>query len=401
MSLQSSSTNVNTDTASSTAEPANINGSEAALNFDELEGALNSGNGTKIDRELGVAKAKPKAKKEDDDDETEQNDDDDAAEKPKDVKKLDAGKAKSDADKKKDDGKTQSKVIKIKSGDKEFDLPSDAPIEVTVNGVKEQVPVQELINNYSGKVAWDKKFTEFDKEKKAFHHEKQELGSNIDKMYDLAVNEGDVRGMIEYVSSVMKADPDQVWGNLQKQLEEKVAPLLKMTPEEREAFALKEDNERFRNREAKRVAEQKRQANMDALNKRVTTTIEKHGIDRKRFVELYDDLKTSGMVKVDDITPELIGEYHERLNEHSLINTVAASLEIDPSLVPSVQKELLELKRVNPELTQADLEEIAKEVWGKGKIKGLNQKMKRGPAGAAPKAPTKSTREPFNFDDIE
>ena len=55
--------------------------------------------------------------------------------------------------------------IRMADGDL-YNIDSQSTMPVKIDGKVEEVPVQELINNYSGKTAWDKKFTEIGKEKK-------------------------------------------------------------------------------------------------------------------------------------------------------------------------------------------------------------------------------------------
>ena len=59
--------------------------------------------------------------------------------------------------------KKDSKKLRMRMGDELFNVDSDASFKVKVDGQNVDVPLQELINNYSGKTAWDKKFTEIGK----------------------------------------------------------------------------------------------------------------------------------------------------------------------------------------------------------------------------------------------
>ena len=68
--------------------------------------------------------------------------------------------------------KKDVKNLRMKMGEELFNVASDATFKVKVDGKSEEVPLQELINNYSGKTAWDKKFTEIGKEKKEVQFEK-------------------------------------------------------------------------------------------------------------------------------------------------------------------------------------------------------------------------------------
>ena len=68
------------------------------------------------------------------------------------------------ADPKKDE--KPRKTVKAKFNDTEIDLDEDALIPVTINGQEELWTLKELRNQQSGKVAYDKKFSELDRIRK-------------------------------------------------------------------------------------------------------------------------------------------------------------------------------------------------------------------------------------------
>ena len=95
---------------------------------------------------------------------------DDKAEKDSD----DNGKDEEKSDDDKPEEKAPRKTIRARTEDGQSDVDATSEFKVKVNGKNMYVPVQELINNYSGKTAWDKKFTEVS-------NEKAEVEANIGK----------------------------------------------------------------------------------------------------------------------------------------------------------------------------------------------------------------------------
>ena len=89
----------------------------------------------------------------------------------KDEKKIEE-KAKSDEEKVGDD---KAKKLKIRMSDGLYGIEPDAKVRVKIDGEFQEVPVQELINQFSGKVAYDKKFTEIGNEKKQLEYVKKEV----------------------------------------------------------------------------------------------------------------------------------------------------------------------------------------------------------------------------------
>lgn len=81
-----------------------------------------------------------------------------------------------------------SKKLRMRMSDGElYNIDAESTFKVKVDGEMQEVPVQELINNYSGKTAWDKKFTEIGKEKKTLEFEKSQIQSQKNKLIQ-AVN---------------------------------------------------------------------------------------------------------------------------------------------------------------------------------------------------------------------
>ena len=62
--------------------------------------------------------------------------------------------------------KPPRKTIKAKYADTELDLDEEALVPVKINGKEELVQIKDILGNYSGKVAWDKKFSELDVNRK-------------------------------------------------------------------------------------------------------------------------------------------------------------------------------------------------------------------------------------------
>ena len=130
------------------------------LSFDELE---------------EVTKSKPKTKKEAKDEKPEKTEkskdltsDADKGKKPeaKEQKQKESKEPAKEGEAGEADPKPPRKTIKAKYADTELDLDEEAMVPVKINGKEEMVPIKDLLGNYSGKVAWDKKFSEIDMSRK-------------------------------------------------------------------------------------------------------------------------------------------------------------------------------------------------------------------------------------------
>ena len=149
------------------------------LSFDDLE---------------EITKTKAKAKKEAKDEKPEKT------EKSKDLtsdtdkgKKPETKEAKPKESKEPKEGETSEadpkptrKTIKAKYADTELDLDEEAMVPVKINGKEEMVPIKDLLGNYSGKVAWDKKFSEVDMSRKQVAAQELKLREMADMVRDLS-----------------------------------------------------------------------------------------------------------------------------------------------------------------------------------------------------------------------
>lgn len=77
-----------------------------------------------------------------------------------------------------------------------------------VDGKEVEVSIDDLLNNYSGKVAWDKRFTELDKERKAFLREKEQINSTVNKFRELSNTKGDIAAL-SYLAEVTGKAPHE------------------------------------------------------------------------------------------------------------------------------------------------------------------------------------------------
>ena len=123
----------------------------------------------KEEKEEKKSKKSEKSKKEDEEEEVEEEETEELEE--------------SKSEKEDEEEKPKSK-LRMKMGEELYNVESDATFKVKVDGKTLDVPVQELINNYSGKVAWDKKFTELGKEKKHLEVEKKQITKERDTLLE-------------------------------------------------------------------------------------------------------------------------------------------------------------------------------------------------------------------------
>ena len=223
-------------------------------------------------------------------------------------------------DESKDKDKKDTKKLRIRMGNELFNIDPEATFKVKVDGENQDVTAQELINNFSGKTAWDKKFTEIGKEKKELAFEKQTilkekevLNSHVNNVLsslkDKTKNPADA---LLYLVEMSGQDPYDVYRrNMESNLEE-LTTLMDMTEVERELYFHKKKDELHSNVMKKRqVREQQDMAFNQAIQK-VDKLRQTFNVSEDEFVEASEELESiygnSGL-DVKSISEEDIVDY--------------------------------------------------------------------------------------------
>lgn len=378
----------------------------------------------KIERVKGKQEAKEevKAKKGDDLDvlDMEQKDleeeEDDKEDKPKEKKAEKKEKLSKEDDKEGEKEETaeqkaetaDSKKLKIRQADGLYAIDADAKVRVKIDGAFQEVPVQELVNNYSGKVAYDKKFSEIgEKNKQADqliqqHTKQAEVLKNVvaevtSHLSDKMKNPIDALNFIVEKSGM---DPYDVWKRMLEANLDEVEKLMSFSDLERENYLLKKQAEfRTKSEEARKAEFTKEQSFNQAVQK-VDSLRQAHGVSEEQFVQALDELEASGadMSKVSD---EFVVD-HASLKPH--VESVQDVLEpfessIDDSKYSKIVRDLARQLRAK-DFSKEQLMEWAKKEFMDEDLKDLQSRTKEVPKNRSKvevKAPTKI--ETLDFDD--
>lgn len=292
-----------------------VRGGETPITFDELDNLT----------------ASKKAKSQDSSKKTDESKDDSGKtkgdEKSKDLtsdtdkgkKAKESDKSKDKTDKKPDQATKEEiqrteaqarKLIKAKYQDKEIELDEESLIPVKINGKEELVEARELLKNYSGKTAWDRKFTELHKVKQDVFGKSQKL-SEIEGKIKSVFEEKDPQLRLYKMAEIAGVSPVEF---RQKYLDENVALLEKyynMTDEERKADALAFENAYLKHRAETQEKTLSEQQAIKALQSKVDSLRAPHNISHDDFVERYDALKqlvTNQQLEGEKLTPEFVVE---------------------------------------------------------------------------------------------
>jgi len=216
--------------------------------------------------------------------------------------------------------KKDSKKLRMRMGDELFNVDSDASFKVKVDGENVDVPLQELINNYSGKTAWDKKFTEIGKEKKALEYERSSFLKQRDEVVDhlqkalspLKNPEGNPLDSLLYLVELSGDDPYNAYRRIMESNLDELSNLLDMSEVERELYFHKKKDELYSNVAKKRQEKTQKEQVFNQTLEKVNSLRQSYNVTEEDFVEASDeleDLYTSAGLDVNDIDHEAVVDY--------------------------------------------------------------------------------------------
>lgn len=211
---------------------------------------------------------------------------------------------------------TEEEIRNIKAfrNGKMYEVPEDATFKTKVNGKWETPTLQELKDDYSGRVMWDRKFTELSEDKKEWSEEKEAYEQEIDLIRSHMVNiselvksamqgEGSHNAPMEYLLDLMGADTLNYSKAMYNSQAEEFDLYSQMTESERDAYWTKKENAYLTKRHESSMKRQADVKTQEENAQRIHSLREAHGISEEAYVSASKDLEAEG---VENITPEQI-----------------------------------------------------------------------------------------------
>jgi len=309
------------------------------------------------------------AKKDDESDEdTEKSEDDEAA---KD----------SDGEESGDGEREVSKSLKLVDGDKAYEVPETAEIKVKVDGKWEKVPLNELKDQYSGKVAWDEKFTKLSDEKNEFEKQSNEYNQEIEEIRGEMSNiaskvkeamEGNAHPLeaFTYLLDLMGADSLSYNKSMYESLSDDMLNYSDMTDDERESYWNKKELASIKNKQESERQRSTEVQTQEEHSQKIQNLREAHGVNEEDYSFAENELKAMGYK---DVTPEmivrtsiisdnimsvesLVEPYSDNLSDEEakdLISNLAVSMYEEPSItLEDIKSELASRYKI-PEVVEA------------------------------------------------
>jgi hypothetical protein len=337
-----------------------------------------------------------------DDKQAEPDDSEEAVEEPKESEEAEEVEARAEGSDKVVEKEKDGKIYKVSSGDSELDVPASGEVEVVVKGETMKVPLQDLINDYSGGTNWNKKFSELNDQRKEFESNRQLLHDTVDTMYSQLVEQKDWRAMITTVAESFGANPFEIIREVRSQVLDPDANDL--SEDDLRAKESAEEAEYWKNRLERDKQKAEKSQRAETARKRLDEIAEEYGMTDEDIVTAYDSLLESGKSKQeieDDIS--LLGKEHSKGLRAGQISTILK--EVSPDLTGEALAEteqLLVSELSDAEFTEDDLREIIVEVYGSKSQKAILKKVKKGQevVPETKEKPKNAASDPLFFDDL-
>lgn len=301
------------------------------------------------------------------------------------------------------------KKLRIKIGDDHFSLDSNAKLKVKVDGQNEEVSVQDLINNYSGKTAWDKKFTEIGNEKKTLTQKVQEveqreasINASLKPIFDLLKDP--MKDPFEALELLVDMTGQDSYAFYKRSLETRLDELVnlsQMSDVEQKAYFLEKQNERLLKSSEKRNQSDRESQQSKQLRDQVDQIRQAYGVSVDQYSEAFDELRS--------LMPDA-KMTHQQIVDYASIKPLSPKIEkiLQPykdeindsdywGVVTSLARNLRDKKFTEQEITK-----LVKDEYGiSAPVKELNTKLNIGKN----KQPQKKIEEEqsdriLSFDDL-
>lgn len=253
------------------------------------------------------------------------------------------------------------KLIKARRGENEHELPEDAVFMQKVNGVEEEVTLRELLNDYSGRTDYNRKYNEFGKEKQALKEQRFQLDNRINTFIEKS-KESTLDGLA-YLAESAGADPVEFIKGLKQGLVPDLEQYMNMSQAEKEAYDSKQELEILKKSNDTRSSQEQKMREFQELEQQTLKQVEELGIGRHEYAAAYDRLVGSGTMPTDQIGPEAVAQWIGLENRVSVVDSALS--EIDPNLAEDVAL-IEDLVRTSLEggLDEQATIEVINEVYG-------------------------------------
>ncbi len=322
--------------------------------------------------------------------------------------------------------KPAPKQLTFRVDGKDVPLVETAEIDWKVDGKPEKIKVRDLLDNWSGKTSYDRKFQELSQNKRAVADEvttlqrtKERHTTLINDMHK-AAGEGRVfdavSNMLEMTGLDKKIDAKSYVKQLRDAMVAQSKAFAEMSPDQRQLAESKEEIEFLKARQGRDSQARAREQADQAFSQRVSKAMETSKSNIEEFVETRKFLIerfTADKRDLNLITPEFIGEQVISVRQFDTAHQALADVGLDVEKNQPLETQAVALLKANPTWTKKDLVEIFQKALNEKRSKQVSKTLAKSPTATAAKGAAKSrmikpmapdadpSREKFSANDLE
>ena len=349
--------------------PTETTAGDGPRTFEELERAMQSKK--QADRHAEPKKETSSKKGDDDakgDKSKDLSSDTDKGKKAQSEKKESKGAKEKEDDAPEEEAPKPKKTLKYKRGEEEADLDEDVVFTALINGKPEEVTIRDLINNYSGKVNWDRKYSESHRKGQEFESKYTQVQNKIKAAFE----EKDPELRMWKMAEVANVDPIK----FKKFYLDDNMPLLEkyysMSEEERNAYFQGEENrylkaqvENLSKADQARISQEKTLSEINKLR-------QAHNVDEGEFWDNFESLaawadqgklKHEGITSRSQITPQRVMELVQKERLWAPLAEAMAATNLPEDKHAAAIGDLIDMGYANG-LTADDLKDIVSNLYG-------------------------------------
>lgn len=262
--------------------------------------------------------------------------------------------------------------------------------KVVIDGKEEEVSLQELKNSYSGEKAVAKKFTELDRERKAYQAEVKQINSYINDFAGKMRN-GDVVGAFEFFGQFANIPPYMIKEQLVAALKPEIERRATMSVDELQNEYLTSQNAHLTQQNESAAKRRQEEVNQQELLRSINSIREAHNIDDNEWYSAIDQAEAT-LQENQVLTPELVKE--TVIVNRADSTAVRLLSEVDSKLAETEwRSNLKDVILDNPDFTEEDLKGIIQHALEKSGYVNNEQKLKQKLAKTKKKATSKKVKK--------
>jgi len=383
-----------------------LSGGSSSISFDEFE-ALEAHSNNKVKQEAKQEVAKEKIKDEIKGDKPEEK-----VETPKEEEES----KKAAPEEQKEEAKESQEVseeegeaketgrkytVKSKNG-RDIEIGADAKFTQRVDGVDQEVSLEEALNSWSGHKAVDQRCSQLNAEKQNFLEDKRIVDDTINEINTLA-DSGDYQGaLITFFEKALKVNPMDAWKSLREGFKSEFEQMNGMSEAELQAHESQSEANFYKTQLDRQAQAQNTEAQRVELNSQIDNVITKNNLEVDTYEAVAEELitmKAAGKI-TQDLTPEFIASVAVYDRNSGLAKEILGDTNTDFANDPKQIDYLANLLTNGASVD--DVRAMAKNKWGSAKTttQALADKLQKTQTTTTTKTPTQDPQngDIFSFD---